>query len=320
MLVLSFAGGTVAAEGLDVQSEIRPFIRELAVQDGLDAAATERILSHARILPRVLERIARPAEAMPWHAYRKLFLTPERIAGGVSFRDRNRALLERASREYGVDSAVITAIIGVETFYGRHQGRTRVLDALATLGFRYPRRGKFFRAELAQFLLLSQEERLDPLTLEGSYAGAMGLGQFIPSSYRRYAVDFDGDQQRDLIGNVADAIGSVANYLKVHGWQRGAAVAIPVTVSGDRYRVLLERGLAPHTPLARMAALGVHGDGLATDTRQAALIELAGAGGPEYWAGLRNFYVITRYNHSPLYAMTVWQLAQAIAAAGTANE
>jgi len=315
VLLFGAASGAVVAEGLDPQSEIRPFVRELAARDGLDAVALERILSRARILPAVLDRIARPAEAMPWHAYRKLFLTPERVAGGVRFWANNQALLERARREYGVDPAVIVAILGVETFYGRHQGRTRVLDALATLGFRYPRRGSFFRAELEQFLLLSHEERLDPLALEGSYAGAMGFGQFIPSSYRRYAVDFDGDRQRDLIGNVADATGSIANYLRAHGWQSGAPIAIPVTVSGARYRTLLERGLAPHTPIAGMPGFGVHGDALATSTRQGALIELAGAAGPEYWIGLRNFYVITRYNHSPLYAMAVWQLARAISQA-----
>jgi len=200
----------------------------------------------------------------------------------------------------------------VETRYGRHKGKYRVLDALATLGFHYPKRSRFFRSELEQFLVLAREESLDPLAVKGSYAGAMGLPQFISSSYRRYAVDFDGDGQRDLLGNVVDAIGSVGNYLKAHGWKAGQGVAVPARVQGNGYKAILEQGLKPHTAVGRMRDQGVAVAGSEAHTLKAALIEFETEQGPEYWAGFQNFYSITRYNHSPLYAMAVYQLSEEI--------
>lgn len=311
-LSLLAAAAAVAQERLDPISEIQPFAREMAAEHGIDARAIEAALAGARVLPRVLEAMQRPAEAKPWRDYRPIFLTEQRIAGGVDFWQAHAPLLERARAQFGVPERIVVAIIGVETYYGSRAGSIRVLDALATLGFRYPRRASFFRRELGHFLALVEAEKLDIGAIEGSYAGAMGIPQFIPSSYRAYAVDFDGDGQRDLIGSVADAIGSVAAYLSRHGWVRDDAVAVPATVSGDAAGALAAKGLEPHTSIAAFARAGVEPTGRVAGDADAALVELEGAQGLEYWLGFRNFYVVTRYNRSPLYAMAVHQLADAI--------
>ena len=300
------AGGSGA---LDEATEIGPFVEQMNAKHGVEPDRVAAVLREARILSGVLEAISRPAEAKPWYEYRPIFVTSERIAAGVRFWRAHRADLERAAGEFGVPPEIVVAIIGVETFYGRHTGRTRVLDSLATLAFRYPRRSRFFRAELEHFLLLAVEERLDPLTVVGSYAGAMGVPQFIASSYRSYAVDFDADERRDLLGSTSDAIGSVASYLERHGWRPGESVALAASVSGERFPELLDRGLKPHTPVADMAAFGVTVGAEPTVDPLGALIELDGVDGPEHWVGLQNFYAITRYNHSKLYAMAVYQLA-----------
>jgi membrane-bound lytic murein transglycosylase B len=202
----------------------------------------------------------------------------------------------------------------VETYYGRQTGRYRVLDSLATLAFDYPPRGEFFRGELREFLLLTREEKLDPLRVTGSYAGAMGVPQFIASSYRNYGIDFAGDGHRNLLTNMTDAIGSIANYLKQHDWESGGPVASPATVDGQDYEALLDAGLKPHSSVADFAAKGVHvaAADLPAD-RIAALVRLdSGENSQEYWLAFNNFYVITRYNRSPLYAMAVYQLAEEI--------
>ena len=206
----------------------------------------------------------------------------------------------------------IVAIIGVETFYGTRKGKHLVLDSLATLAFLYPRRGKFFRTELEQFLILARQENFETRKVKGSYAGAMGIPQFISSSYRRYAVDFDGDGVRDLINNQVDAIGSVANYLKVHGWQRGGAIALPASVPGSDYKTLVEKGLKPPTPVSDRHNFGVIVLYASANDSRGALIELTNKEDIEHWVGLQNFYAITRYNHSSLYAMAVFQLAREI--------
>ena len=266
----------------------------------------------ARVLNSVLEAISRPAEAKPWHEYRLIFIQPLRIERGVDFLIEHRAALDRAERIYGVAPQIIVSIIGVETLYGEHTGRNRVLDSLATLGFRYPRRSEFFISELEHFLVLAREEGLDPLTVKGSYAGAMGIPQFISSSYRSYAVDFDGDQVRDLLGSVEDAIGSVANYLQRHGWRGGEKIAVPAEVAGDGFREFLDLGLKPETTIAEMQRNGVKTYDSAPESAKGALLEFELRDGVEYWVGLNNFYAITRYNHSPLYAMAVYQLSEAI--------
>lgn len=297
---------------LDESTEIAPFIEEMERRHGYPQSELKEILSQAMVLPEVIELISRPAEAKPWYAYRPIFLNETRITKGVEFWRSQRETLARAEETYGVPAEIIVAIIGVETLYGERAGRIRVLDSLVTLGFRYPKRAEFFRSELQQFLLLSREEGIDPLAVEGSYAGAMGVPQFIASSYRRYAVDFDGDGYRDLIGNPKDAIGSVANYLSKHGWRAEGGLAVPASVSGDGYKLLLDQGLNPKIPLGELDAHGVRMvNGVPVDA-SVALIELDLPNGSEYWVVQKNFYAITRYNHSKLYAMAVTQLSREI--------
>ncbi|MGD8497996.1 MAG: lytic murein transglycosylase B [Chromatiales bacterium] len=297
------------------------FIEEMVRSHGFDAPELEALMSDARYRPRIVDAMDRPYEAKPWREYRRLFVTPERIDGGVAFLRANRTLLDRAQAAYGVPAEIVVAIVGVETNYGRNLGDHRVIDALSTLGFSYPRRATFFRGELEEFLLLSRDEGVDPRTARGSYAGAVGKPQFIPSSYRAYAVDFDEDGRRDLWDSNADVIGSVGNYLARHGWRRDEPVALRAVLNGEPHPGIEIAGKDPQRPettLARLAAAGIRADPeviKATppdgDSR-AALIALDGDG-PEYWLGFDNFYAITRYNHSNLYAMAVFQLSRAIA-------
>ncbi len=300
------------AEILD-DEEIRAFLDEMAGKHGFEQEKLLALLGSARISTSVLEAISRPAEAMPWFKYRKIFLRSDRIRQGVDFLRDNRELLEKASRQYGVSPAIITAIIGVETRYGRNAGSHRVIDALVTLGFRYPKRGSFFRRELEQFLLLTREQQLDPLSVTGSYAGAMGIPQFISSSYRHYAVDFDQDGRIDIWDNTADAIGSVANYLHVHGWEDGGKIAVRASASNENYRQAVTAGLELDTTLEKLRDLGVTADvNPERENLQAKLISLETEKDEELWIGFNNFYTITRYNRSSLYAMAVYQLADEI--------
>ncbi len=285
-------------------------------------------MTEARYQQRIIDAINRPYEAKPWKAYQPIFVTPERIRGGVAFWRDNAALLARAQAAYGVPPEIIVAIIGVETNYGGNLGSHRVIDALSTLGFSYPKRADFFRAELEEFLLLTRDEQVDARTAKGSYAGAVGKPQFIPSSYRAYAVDFDDDGRRDLWASNADVVGSVGNYLAQHGWRRGQPVAAEAELAQGRpigIAIAKKRPAVPETTLTQLAAAGVVTlpgdgarsgpavvlDGIDDDTR-AALIELDGRES-EYWLGFDNFYAITRYNHSNLYAMAVYQLSREIA-------
>lgn len=296
---------------LDEATELAPFVARMG-EDGLDESEVRKILSEARVLPEVIEAISRPAEAKPWYAYRPIFLTETRIAKGVAFWKSERESLARAEKLYGVPAEIIVAIIGVETLYGERAGRIRVLDSLVTLGFRYPKRSEFFRSELRHFLLLAHDEGLNPLVVKGSYAGAMGVPQFIASSYRNYAIDFDNDGRRDLISSTVDAIGSVANYLERHGWQRGKEIALAADVADDDYKSILARGLKPTTKLRDLARMGVQVHEDIDPDSLAALIELEQENSAEHWVVLNNFYAITRYNHSELYAMAVTQLAREI--------
>ncbi len=307
------------AEPLLQRPELREFIDQMVAKHGFNGAELATLFAGVATQPRIIEAITRPAEAKPWHAYRKIFLTETRIEGGVTFWNEHAELLAAAEARFGVPPEIMVAIIGVETNYGRNAGSWQVIDALTTLAFDYPRRGDFFRSELEHFLLLSREEGLDPLAPLGSYAGAMGLGQFIPSSYRRYAIDFDGDGQRDLFGNRADAIGSVANYFAAHGWRKDGTVTVPARVDGDAYRPLVDLGYKPQRRLDRFPGYGVAVPDGVDPGELAALLELDAEGGPEHWIALHNFYVITRYNHSPLYAMAVYQLSREVAARRAAS-
>jgi membrane-bound lytic murein transglycosylase B len=310
---VSFPSAAAAtADGYAERPEMQEFIEEMIARHGFEAGALSDLLLDARPQPSIVAAISSPAEARPWHRYRPIFLTPSRIQGGVEYWNQHGELLARAEQVYGVAPEIIVAIIGVETLYGANTGRHRVLDALATLAFDYPPRSTFFRRELEQYLLLTREEGLDARALTGSYAGAMGKPQFISSSYRAYAVDFDGSGQRDLWNNTADVIGSVANYLHVHGWRADGPVAVPVRVNGEGYRDLLGKGLKPHFAVGELSGYGVEATETLPADELATLIALENENGHEHWLGLNNFYVITRYNRSPLYAMAVYQLAEAI--------
>jgi len=296
------------------------FAARAAEEYGLDPAEVTALLEGARFKQSIVDAMTRPAEGKDWHEYRPIFLTEKRIDGGVAFWRENEALIKQASDRFGVDPEYIVSIIGVETFYGRITGRYRVLDALTTLSFYYPSeirdRSGFFSKELMNFLVLGQKEGLPLDEVEGSYAGAMGLGQFMPSSYLEYAVDMDGDGRRDLWNSLADVIGSVANYLHRHGWQAGQPVTSRARVAegADMERVS-RSNLKPELTLADLAEAGFTPvDDIASDT-PAAVTRLVEEDGDSFWLTFKNFYVITRYNRSPLYAMAVHDLADAIAQA-----
>ncbi len=303
------------AEDFTSRPELRQFIQEVAAKYDFDSKTLDSLFAQAQPQPAIITSISSPAEAKPWYQYRPIFVNRARIEGGVAFWQEHKEVLKQAEQVYGVPPEIIVAIIGVETRYGKNTGSFRVLDALTTLAFDYPARGAFFRGELEQYLLLTREEGLDPLGPKGSYAGAMGKSQFIPSSYRRYAVDFDGDGRRDLWSNDADVIGSVANYFKVHGWKPQQPITARARIEGDQYKPLLEKNSKPQIPVREFAQHGVSIDGGLPPDYSGMLIELETEQGPEYWVGLDNFYVITRYNRSPLYAMAVYQLSREILAA-----
>lgn len=307
------SGPEYPGQPLASRPDVQAFIREMVARHRFDAARLRATFSRAQTQPSILAAMSRPAEAKPWHAYRPIFISARRIQGGVEFWRANAAALARAERTYGVPAEYVVAIIGVETQYGGNMGKYRVLEALATLAFDYPRRAAYFRKELENFLLLARAEGIDPLAPRGSYAGAMGYGQFMPSSFRSYAVDFDGDGHRDLWRNPRDAIGSVANYFSKHGWRSGQPVAVPAVVSGGRYSALVSRRVSrPQHSVGSLRDQGVISQGRVSDGQAAMLLELQGRDGPEYWLGFHNFYVITRYNQSQLYAMAVYQLSQEI--------
>jgi membrane-bound lytic murein transglycosylase B len=304
----------------------RAFVANNAAALGWSPNELAALMADARYQQGIIDAMNRPYEAKPWRDYRRLFLTEERIAGGVAFLNAHADLLKQAEAAYGVPPEVITAIIGIETNYGGNLGQHRVLDALSTLGFAFPRRAEFFSKELGEFLRLVREEQIDPRTALGSYAGAVGLPQFIPSSYRAYAVDFDGDDRRDLWGSIADVVGSVGNYLALHGWHRGAPIAARASLGKGRpagIPIAEKRPARPETTLSQLAAAGVApvpgalAEPLPADTL-VALLELDGED-TEHWLGFNNFYAITRYNHSNLYAMAVFQLSREIAARAGAN-
>jgi membrane-bound lytic murein transglycosylase B len=289
------------------------FARDLEQRHGFDA--DELLLQFGKLRPndKVLQLIRPPVSPIQrsWERYRPRFLNERRIDGGVRFWQENRRALAKASALYGVPPEIIVAIIGVETEYGGNTGNFRVLEALATLAFHYPRRADFFRTELEQFLLLARENGFDPVDMRGSFAGAIGIPQFMPGSQRRYAVDFDGDQRVDLSSSIDDSIGSVARFLEQHGWQAGQPIAVPARTRGEPERNLIEAGIQPTLLVADLAQQGITAD--ADMQAKVTLVDLVSPGRPtEYWLGYNNFYVITRYNRSSFYAMSVFQLAAAI--------
>jgi len=299
------------AETLDKRA-IEQFMEHMVLSHNYNAEELKSIFSQAKYSNKVLKTISRPAEALPWYKYRPIFLQPDRVKQGITFWEKHKVMLLAAEDKYGVPPEIIVAIIGVETRYGKFTGNDRVLDALTTLAFHYPERSKFFRSELEQFLLLIREQAIDPYTIKGSYAGAMGIPQFISSSYRNYAVDFDADNKIDIWNNPVDAIGSVANYFKQHGWKAGEEIAVRAEVEDGQYLEVSNKDLKPDIKLSEVANYGIKLQENLTQDLKLKILSFENKDDNEIWLGFNNFYVITRYNHSPLYAMAVYQLAEEI--------
>jgi membrane-bound lytic murein transglycosylase B len=297
-----------------LRPEIENFIDEMVQKHGYPPAALRRLFSTVQSRPSVIRAISTPGTARPWYEFRRSAITPVRIEGGVRFWQQNQAVLEKATREFGVPEEILVATIGIETVYGRNTGSVKVLDALTTLAFDYPPRAEFFRTELEQYLLLVRENGIDAANTRGSYAGAIGLPQFMPSSYRKHAVDFDGDGRRDLVASRADAIGSVANYYRSYNWKTGET-AVVAAESGDAdLGPLLAAGIKPHTSVRELREKGlVIPDGV-DENALATLFSVETERGGKLYLGFNNFYVITRYNRSINYAMAVWELAGEIRA------
>ena len=285
------------------------FVTQMVEKHQFDSAQLTRQLQKAKHRPSIIKAMSRPAEAMPWYKYRKIFLQPKRIEDGKKFMRKYHKELKQAQETYGVPAHIITAIIGVETLYGKNTGSYAVMEALKTLAFGYPKRAKFFRSELEQYLLMAREEELEPLTPKGSYAGAMGMPQFMPSSFREYAVDFDGNGKRDLWNSPADVIGSVGNYFSRHGWKAGEAIAFKLERQPRGFPLGKRRGQKPNVTISKISNSGASLPPEVSALDRAAILKYQQKNKEDYWLGLHNFYVITRYNHSNLYAMAVYQLA-----------
>jgi len=313
-ILLLFLGGP-SAQAVDIDNpDVRNFVDSMVSEHGYDRDTLENVLRQAKIQESILEAIARPAErTKEWHEYRDIFLTDARVKAGAAFWREHSEALGRISGETGVDVEILVGIIGVETYFGRRTGNYRVLDALVTLAFEYPPRSTFFRNELEQFLLLVREEEMDAIDATGSYAGAMGRPQFMPSSYRAYAVDSSADGKRDIWTNWADVIGSVANYFVRHGWRMNDQVVTQARLSKQWRGDPPENTLKPEETVTSLSHQGVL---FATDLpgdHQSQLLTLIGDDGEEHWVGFHNFFVITRYNRSVMYALAVHQLGQEIA-------
>ena len=284
------------------------FIQHM-VETGFSKNYLHRTFSNIKRDDRILSLVNSPAEGKPWSKYRPIFLTEDRIRSGVGFWKRHENAINAASQQFGVDPEIIVAIIGVETFYGRNTGKHNVLRSLTTLAMDFPKREKFYTSELKNYLQFIREEKINnPSILTGSYAGAMGLGQFISSSYRNFAVDFNRDGHKDL-WHPDDAIGSVANYFARHGWQKGGDVTVPARILGNMYaNIVNTKAIKPNNTLSQLNKHGVELQGT-LNSKYVSLLQLEGVNGLEHWVTGDNFYVITRYNHSPKYAMAVYQLA-----------
>ena len=300
-----------------VSLEKYPQLAELADRldgtKGLEREQMKEWFREAKIQSKIIDAMNRPAERLSWHRYQSLFVNPASINGGIQFLKQHADILFRAEERFGVPAEIIVAIIGIETRYGKVLGSLRVLDSLVTLSVEYPRRSKFFSSELEHFMQLSAEQGLDPSSVRGSYAGAMGIPQFMPSSYRSYAVDFDGDGRADLLNSVADAIGSAANYLARHHWRPGEAIVTRVLNAPPALDAMVTRKLSPNSPIPVVQALDIAVSGDAED--KVGVMRFEGKLGADHRLGHHNFFVITRYNRSQNYAMSVFELAEQIASA-----
>ncbi|GGY19057.1 lytic murein transglycosylase B [Paludibacterium paludis] len=312
LIALTLSGPVFADAAFLARADVQRYIDEEVAKGEFDRPALEAVFANVELKPNVMAILDRPSTSRPWYQFRKSFWNEPMFRDGVAFWKNNEDALARASAQYGVPPEMLVAILGIETHYGRNTGSFRVADVLATLGFDYPRRAAFFRKELTELLLLAREERLNPLLLKGSYAGAMGLPQFMPSSFRKWAVDFDGSGHRDIWNNPHDAIGSVANYFGQHGWIAGDDVLLPASVApGPEVDRLLGDKFNLRYTIDELRAMGVTPDVPVNGNVKAVLVALETSPGvTEYWLGLNNFYVITRYNKSTLYAKVATDIAR----------
>lgn len=293
------------------QANVKQFMRSMIHEHHFDKRQLTAILTEAKYQPQIIESMEKPYEKKNWDVYKALFLTEQRVNEGVHFWRANQKALAHVEREYGVPADLIVAIIGVETLYGKRQGNYRVLDALTTLAFYYPKRSEFFTKELREYLLLCREHHVPATEFTGSYAGAIGMPQFMPSSYRFYAVDFNHKGKADLVREHNDVISSVANYFAKHGWKSHEEVAEPARMTGSAYKQLAMNSKTADYPFVQLLASGVRPEvSKMQHPKQAGVIELLTDEGPEYWLAYPNFYVITKYNTSPQYALVVYLLAQ----------
>jgi len=314
-LLMVFVGFAAAEKTYDNNTQATDFIEKMVSEHGADRAELNSLFAQAKYKDSIIKAMTRPAEKVKqWKDYRGIFVTERRIRQGLEFWDEQRETLEKMQAEYGVPIEYVVAIIGVETYYGRRMGSFRVIDALSTLAFDYPARSTFFTSELKHFLLLAKEQKLKPRELLGSYAGAMGYGQFMPSSYRAYAVDYNADGVADIWNDPVDAIGSVANYLLRHGWKKGEGVVLRAKATDDFTDESINKLRKPSVSTDSLAGLGLTPVVPLVESTKAIPLRLEGKSGAEFWLGLQNFYTITRYNHSFRYAMAVTQLAEEIAA------
>jgi len=311
MFLILLSPGIGFTKSLDYD-QVNQFIDRMVVKHGFDTNELRILFGGTKFSDKVLQAISQPAEDLAWYKYRRIFLKDTRIKKGVRFWIKHEASLNRAEDVYGIPPQIIISIIGVETQYGQYKGKDKVMDSLATLAFHYPKRANFYRGELEQFLLLTREQNIDPLSLKGSYAGAMGIPQFISSSYREFAVDFDTDGKKDLWLNPVDAIGSVANYFNRHGWKSGQMITFPVSITGSRVNEIINSDLKPHIGPDDLKKYGIIIDQDVPETALLKVLKFEQKDRDDYWLGLHNFYVITRYNHSALYAMAVYQLSESI--------
>ena len=319
-VVLAVFPSLAAAQDFSQRTEYAAFKSELVTNDGYDAAALDAVFARVKKIDKIIGYMDAPVRVpTPWHVYWPRHIGGDRLQRGADFMRANKTHFTAAETSYGVPASVIGAIVGVETVYGRMTGNFRVIDALATLAFDYPRRAEFFRGELKELLLLAREQKRSPFDYLGSFAGAMGWPQFMPGSHRKWAVDFDNDQKIDLWNSPADIVGSVASFLAGHGWQRGEPVMLPINEPSTEIIASIEGGLSPRKPLREFLAAGVKVSAqdadvvLPSEDASVGIISLDNADGRnEYWLVFENFYVITRYNRSRMYASSVWSLAYAL--------
>lgn len=309
--LISFAGTAEALTAFTKRQDVQTFINFMVKEHHFDKRSLIQIMDQVNLQPQIIESMEKPYEKKPWDVYKQLFLTQQRLQGGLEFWKANRLALEKAEKTYRVPASVIVAIIGVETLYGKNQGNYRVIDALSTLAFNYPKRSPFFTKELTEFFLLCREHQVSPVKYLGSYAGAMGKPQFMPSSYRYYAANFTGNTKKDLMNDDEAVIASVANYFHRHGWQMNEGIAQPARIEGSQYKQINSSYKKAAYQWQQLMSAGIRPlTASFKPSSKVGLVELSTQVGAEYWLAYPNFYVITRYNTSPQYAMAVYLLSQ----------